>query len=296
MLTGNQAGGTIEPLEIFRVGSHTAMSGEVLDVTVDILRAAADSYDPARHEAPLVIGHPKIDAPAMGWVKSLSYKNGGLFATVDQLEPEFAELVRQGRFKKISGSFWMPGAPGNPVPDALTLKHVGFLGAAVPAVKGMKPVKFAGGADGALTFGDPVSFSMQEEYEGALRRVDNERFAEAMIAEGRLLPLHKEGLLAFMAKLDDASVIEFADANGQQTSGHREWFKSFVGSGPKVVSFGQINVGNLPSRTAVGLTMPDGYAVFAAGLDLHARATAYAKANNISFADAVDAVHRGEGA
>ncbi|HEU0164707.1 MAG TPA: hypothetical protein VFQ54_06640, partial [Thermomicrobiales bacterium] len=119
MAAANAKGSAIQPIEIFRVGSHTAMNGDVLDVTPQMLEQVAAGYDPARHEAPLVIGHPKTDAPAMGWVKSLHVENDGLFATVDQLEPEFAELVRQGRFKKISGSFWTPGTTGNPVPGSL---------------------------------------------------------------------------------------------------------------------------------------------------------------------------------
>ena len=49
-------------------------------------------------------------------------------------------------------SFHMQGAPANPKPRGLYPKHVGFLGAAAPAVPGLKPVHFAGAPEQALTF------------------------------------------------------------------------------------------------------------------------------------------------
>lgn len=49
-------------LEIFKPGRH---SGEL---TADALARSAAVYDPKIHEAPLVIGHPKHNAPAHGWV------------------------------------------------------------------------------------------------------------------------------------------------------------------------------------------------------------------------------------
>lgn len=138
-------------IHIFRPGRHVAMSGQVLEFTEADLQAAAAAYDPAVHEAPIVVGHPKTDAPAYGWVGGLEYGEDGLHAVPAQVEPEFAELVRAGRFKKVSASFYPPAHPGNPAPGAYYLKHVGFLGAAAPALKGLKQVEFAGGEDGVVT-------------------------------------------------------------------------------------------------------------------------------------------------
>ena len=59
-------------LHIFKPGRQTAMSGATLDFSESDLAACAQAYDPALHEAPLVIGHPKHDGPAYGWVKSLA--------------------------------------------------------------------------------------------------------------------------------------------------------------------------------------------------------------------------------
>ena len=61
-------------IHIFKSGTHTAMNGKRMPFTSAELAACAAAYDPAVHEAPLVIGHPTHDAPAYGWVKSLKKK------------------------------------------------------------------------------------------------------------------------------------------------------------------------------------------------------------------------------
>lgn len=150
----------LQPIEIFRTGRHTAMSGQELAFAdADIVDMAA-SYDPAVYEAPLVVGHPKTDEPAYGWVGALEAKDGKLLASPRQVDPAFAELVRAGRFKKVSASFWPPQHKGNPKPGSYYLRHVGFLGAAAPAVKGLKPVQFAAGEEDLVT----VEFAMPERW------------------------------------------------------------------------------------------------------------------------------------
>ncbi len=141
-------------LHIFRPGRQTAMNGLTLEFSESDLAASAAAYDPAKHEAPIVIGHPKHDAPAYGWVKSLATAEDGLQAEPHQVDAAFAELVEAGRYKKISASFYLPDAPNNPVPGVYYLRHVGFLGAQPPAVKGLKAAEFADAEDGVVEFGD----------------------------------------------------------------------------------------------------------------------------------------------
>lgn len=140
---------------IFRPGRHTAMSGVTLDFVEDQLRAAVDAYDPALHEAPIVVGHPKDNGPAYGWVKALSFNEstGEIDADPHQVDQAFAEMVRAGRFKKRSVSWYLPDSPSNPKPGTLYLRHVAFLGAQPPAVKGLKDAEFSE-ADGVVEFSD----------------------------------------------------------------------------------------------------------------------------------------------
>ena len=118
------------------------MAGQTINFSAADLAAAAAGYDPAKWKAPIVVGHPIIDAPAYGWVAGVRDEAGELYADADQVEAQFAELVREGRFKKVSASWFTPSHPRNPTPGNYYLKHLGFLGAAAPAVSGLRPVEF----------------------------------------------------------------------------------------------------------------------------------------------------------
>ena len=141
-------------LQIFKPGTHTAMSGQALSFGEADLAATCAAYDPTKHEAPLVVGHPTHDMPAYGWVQSLAFNEGGIDATPAQVNTDFADMVAAGAFKKISASFYSPNSPSNPVPGVYYLRHVGFLGAQAPAVKGMRSPSFADTEEGVLTFSE----------------------------------------------------------------------------------------------------------------------------------------------
>lgn len=141
-------------IHIFKAGTHTDMHGTKLPFTQSDLAACVKAYDPSVHEAPLVIGHPKTEDPAWGWVKSLSLNGVDLLAEPEQLDPQFAELVGNGRFKKVSASFYLPDSPNNPKPGTLYLRHVGFLGAQPPSIKGLKQVSFGEKEEGVVEFSD----------------------------------------------------------------------------------------------------------------------------------------------
>lgn len=144
-------------IHIFKAGTRPAMSGEVISFSEADLAASAQAYNPAIHEAPLVVGHPRHDAPAYGWVQALAFGDDGLTAIPHQVDPAFAELHETGRFKKVSASFYRPESPNNPVPGVWYLRHVGFLGAQPPAVKGLRPAEFADGDDCVtVEFGEDI--------------------------------------------------------------------------------------------------------------------------------------------
>lgn len=130
---------------------HTHFSGRHMAMQDATITFAEQATLPPRQtpvtrsgtRLPLVIGHPAVDGPAWGWASRLAAGKDGLFASPSQLDPAFAKLVRAGRFKKVSASFYAPDNPNNFVPGVYYLRHVGFLGAQPPAVKGLAPVNFA---------------------------------------------------------------------------------------------------------------------------------------------------------
>lgn len=161
----------MKKIEIFKAGSWTSAEGQTIRFTERDLQRTAAAYDPAKFDAPLVLGHPKTDDPAYGWVKRLSYAAGKLFAEIDDLEPAFSDAVSKKRYKKISASFYAPAHPGNPVPGTYYLRHVGFLGAAAPAVKGLKPVSFADAASLTFDFAEENGNSEEAKAAGILGKI-----------------------------------------------------------------------------------------------------------------------------
>lgn len=150
----------MKQIEIFRAGRHTDTRGVAHQFTPADLQAIAAGYAPARHEAPLVVGHPHTDAPAWGWVKALRAVGDRLIAIPDQVQAAFAEAVQSGAYKKVSAAFYAPGDAHNPTPGQWHLRHVGFLGAQPPAVKGLAGPAFAEGdtpeRDGVIAFAEPA--------------------------------------------------------------------------------------------------------------------------------------------
>jgi len=122
-------------IEIFKGGKQVDSSGKAHDGNALIEKALA-TFDPATHEPPLTVGHPADNAPAFGWVADLkkAVKDGVpvLLAKFRQVVPEFAAAVKDGLYKKRSASFYPDGR----------LRHVGFLGAAPPAVKALADLSF----------------------------------------------------------------------------------------------------------------------------------------------------------
>ena len=146
-------------IEIFRAGRHLDDAGVAHHFSEADLNGMVASYNPALREAPLTVGHPQDNLPAYGWVKSVARNAAGALAiTTRQVEPQFAEMVQAGRFKKRSASFYPPHAPNNPTPGQWYLRHVAFLGAQPPAVAGLKDIAFSEGDQaGAVQFSEAVT-------------------------------------------------------------------------------------------------------------------------------------------
>ena len=129
-------------VEVFTAGTHTdskgithTFSGNDLDQMV--ANTAPDT-------APMVVGHPKMDAPAYGWAQAFKRDGDVLLAKFAQVDADFAQMVADGKFKKRSISA-AKNADGQ-----LYVKHIGWLGAAAPAVKGLKDVQFSASDDDVL--------------------------------------------------------------------------------------------------------------------------------------------------
>ncbi|WP_027188350.1 hypothetical protein [Desulfovibrio cuneatus] len=114
-------------IEIFRTGTHTDSAGTSRTFTGVHLDHMVASFNPARHEPPLVLGHPKTDGPAYGWVQAMKREGERLLAGFRNVPPALQTAVDDGHYQKRSIALFADGR----------LRHVGLLGAAVPAVEGL---------------------------------------------------------------------------------------------------------------------------------------------------------------
>ena len=116
-------------IEIFKVGKHTASNGTTKDFTLSDVRSIIDNFS---EDVPIVVGHPKTDSHAFGWINSLYMKGKSLFAKTKDIVPEFLELLKKKVYKNRSVSL----SQNND--GTFSLNHVGFLGGTLPAVKELK--------------------------------------------------------------------------------------------------------------------------------------------------------------
>lgn len=181
-------------LEIFRPGTFTSIEGQKITFSASDVAATVAAYDPAKHKAPLVIGHPKMDDPAYGHAVALSLStNNVVLAEPANVEPAFADAVNDHRYDSISASFWSPDNPRNPVPGVWYLRHIGFLGAVPPAVPGLKQPSFADAGDTDLI---TINFADSQQ-------------------EPVMTPEEKSALAAQQQKLKDDQA-SFADQQAEQ--------------------------------------------------------------------------------
>lgn len=122
-------------IELFRSGPQISSSGQKMVFADEDLDQVVSGYNPTTHEAPLIIGHDQDDGtPALGWVREVWRKGKSLWGKVE-LTPRAERLIRDGVFKKVSSSFYLPDADTNPTPGQLALRHLGLV--SIPAVKGL---------------------------------------------------------------------------------------------------------------------------------------------------------------
>jgi len=246
-------------MEAFRAGTQTDSAGVTRTFGEADLDKIVATYNPSAHEAPVVIGHPRNDAPAYGWVEKLERKGNTLMAKIKDLAPELKDLIAQGRYKKRSIALY----PGN------RLKHIGFLGAVPPAVKGLADVQFSEAEETYFEFGEDDGISDEikakdDEIAQLKAQLDELQkvaafseaeagkkefgtFTDKLISEGRLTPAQRDHLSEFMDAQPNGGEYYFNESN-QSIEG----LKKFLSSLPVQITFGEHTIDPL-TDTGVSL-------------------------------------------
>lgn len=133
---------TARAFQIFAAGTHQPMQGGPVTFDDGDLRQIAAGYQPNEKPAKLVLGHPDQEREDYGEVRHVIAQGGALFALAE-VKDELVDWVRRGLYTAVSASLLPSGHPENPLTAGWYLRHVGFLGAQRPSVKGMQPIAFA---------------------------------------------------------------------------------------------------------------------------------------------------------
>lgn len=184
----------MKPFRIFRPGKHVASCGTAVEFTKEDLAKAVTGYAPSNYASPLVIGHPKVEDRAWGQVEKLTQDEAGdVWAHPAHVEPKFGELVQSKAFPNRSASWYMPDHPNNPTPGALYLKHIGFLGAAAPALKGLGDIEFTDPVLQAIEFQEDPSPAKVVEFSA---EVDAWGLASMLSSTARMFRNLRDAMLA----------------------------------------------------------------------------------------------------
>ena len=154
-------------VELFKAGEQTDSLGNTRTFTTDDLDDMVTNHEPF----PIVSGHPKTDDPAYGWSSKLVRDGDSLFGQFGDVDPDFSNMVENKRFPNRSVRL-------SKTENGFAVAHVGFLGAAAPAVKGLKQVEFSEDTDG-------FDFEFSSYTDGIIARILR-RIRESLIAKESL--------------------------------------------------------------------------------------------------------------
>ncbi|MGB9691989.1 MAG: hypothetical protein ACPL7D_07455 [Candidatus Sumerlaeaceae bacterium] len=151
--------GSLE-MEVFRTGDY----GPKGVWTEEDLKQLARDYSPDVLEAPLTFDHARR-GPAFGWVETLRHEGDRLVARIAGIPEIVHKLVRMGAYKKRSVEILrcLP-ATGRPY-----IRAVSLLGAASPAVPGLREIVFTDHQGEVIAFDDDEEITALRVMVGKLR-------------------------------------------------------------------------------------------------------------------------------
>lgn len=122
--------------EIFKAGDY-GPKGKYSQADLDKMVANFNASD----QVPIVVGHPQTDSPAWGWLAEVKRVGSVLMARVGELHKDFAAALAENKFRNRSVRIARTATGPK-------LLHLGFLGAVLPQVEGLKQSPtFAGDGD-----------------------------------------------------------------------------------------------------------------------------------------------------
>ena len=196
---------------------------------------------------------------------------------------------------------WLDDQPVDPLGRAFAeggfAPHPGHgpVGVVLPATPPPQPAK-----ESLVTEKSDAAFAAREseltdrekkiaEREAALVHTDNAAFAERLVKDGRLLPVSQDKVVALMDALPGHAAVSFAE--GAPKISPTAALKEILEAQPKIVSFGETQLGEGVDGGKPAAFAADGKEVDPEGLALHNKALEYQRRNpGTAYMTAVQAV------
>lgn len=223
-------------------------------VTAAHVRGLAESYGKNGHRAPIVIGHPQDNHPAWGWVTQCRLAEGDNLKCDIDVAPEFKELLDLGHFRERSVAFYPTDPPA--------LRHIGFLGAVPPKVKGLEAINLSEGIETYMTQDTQLTApAVTPAPEPTAASVPVMNLAEvtrpvALFALSKVLPGVKANDLSTEPVISGESIsglVELSDGKSYSYNIKKEgndWKASYELRNPEVITLSE-QVADLKSKLAM---------------------------------------------
>ena len=229
---------------VFKTGEHKDSNGNVKFWTKDDLDKICYQFQNVHHNVPVCVGHPKTNSPAYGWIEDVKRVGENLYCSFKDIREEFKNALKQGLFKNRSIS----------LDKDLNIRHIAFLGAQAPAIKGLEEFCFSDcdpndlyvycftdvqdkevnveekNLNELLKAKDEEISTLRkqiEETQKAQKIKEFQDFAQTAIENGKILPKHKECIVNILSVCDGAENFSFSD---KQDVSAVEAVKDFVNS------------------------------------------------------------------
>lgn len=298
-------------LRFFKAGKHTDASGTVYEYSDDTVAGMIDNYNNRLLEnkdlAPVVLGHPQNDSPAMGWVDKLDRVGDWVYATVRDASQKLIDAVKDNQYKYLSAS----------IRSNNTLKHIGLV--PVAAIKGTG-IEFSETSETVITieFNEGVNMTEKEmadkiaQLEAELKARDAKiaDFAEkneVVTAQARIIEELKNSIGQIKKDAEMKEVASFCESMviaGKMTPAERPLAEKLIASigntadfaeGVKLVDAYKKSIADRPSILTQP-TKPNEPVSFSEmdPNELHQMISARAKKEGVSHADATKLIFGGK--
>ncbi|MFZ4857914.1 MAG: hypothetical protein ACOYL3_16110 [Desulfuromonadaceae bacterium] len=190
--------------KVFTTGTHTDGYGNTRKWTTADLDKMVATFKPSFHEPPVVIGHPSDNAPAFGWVSGIKRDGNDLLLTYRDVAPQFKNLVDQKLYKKKSIAVYPDGS----------LRHVGYLGAVPPAIKGLPDFQFKTDQEfSTFDFSDQIELGMWRRLKNWLIGKEGQAAADELFPEWQLESMARD---AYTPEVPDQITVQETDMTKEE--------------------------------------------------------------------------------